>query len=206
MRVAIKKGKSLALELKENIACKNEILKEYREIRHEYNNILQGVICFVEEEDWEGLKEYKGKLLEKTRVLNTNNLTQLVKLKDNSILNVVYKLLIDAKQCGSIIYLTIYTEIEDISPCGIKLYESLEECLTYALKVATKDATTVSLKISGNNEGILFAFKNTFDMKDYNNILKLIKIKRKMKSKKIFCNTFIEMDQLKQEILISNPY
>ena len=202
MRIALKKRKPLALELKENIACKDEILKEYREIRHDYNNMLQGVICFIEEEDWEGLKAYKKRLLEKTQALNKNNLTQLVKIKNINILNLVYKLIIKAEQTGITIHITIYNEIEDKSPYGNKLYESLEVYLREALNVATQKGATVDFKISGNNEGVRFVFENTYDIKDHNNLLELIKIKRKNEIKNIFFNTFIETNKLIQEILI----
>ena len=199
----LKRRKSFDLELKENLACKDEILKEYKQIRHEYNNMLQSILCFIEEEDWIGLKEYKSKLLEKTKILNGNNLTQLVRLKNKSILSLVYKLLMRGKESGITIDLTIYNDIDDIDPYEIKSYKVLEEYLNFAYEVAAQVGGKVNLKISGNNEGIRFAFENAYSIKDYNNISELIKTKRKLKSQNVFFNTFIETDGLIQEILIS---
>lgn len=203
MWFTFKRRKNFDLEFKENMACKDEILKEYKGIRHEYNNMLQSIICLIEEEEWEELKNYKDKLLEKTKVLNRNNLTQLVKLKNKTILNLVYKLLIKDKEAGVTIYLTIYNDIDDINFYGVKVYKVLEEYLNCAYEVATLEGMQVDLKISGNKEGIRFAFENTYSAKGFNNISELNKTKRKFKAKNIFFNTSIETDMLIQEILIS---
>ena len=58
------------LDLKQNIACKDDMLKEFKKIQHEYNNMLQHIVCFIEAEDWEVLKEYKHQMLKKAQVLN----------------------------------------------------------------------------------------------------------------------------------------
>lgn len=198
------KRRRLQLELKENIACKDEILKEYKGIRHEYNNMLQSIICFIEEEDWEGLKNYKGKLLEKTEVLNGNNLTQLVKLKNKNILSLVYKLLIKGKESKNTINLTIYNDIEDTTLYKIQLYKELEKYLDLAYEVSSRAGTEFNLKISGNKDGIRFAFENTYYINDYGDVSKLLMTKRKLKNKRIFFNTFIQTHLLIQEVLISN--
>ena len=194
--------KSFDLGLKENIACKEDILKEYKGIRHEYNNMLQSVVCFIEEEDWKGLKEYKDRLLRKTQLLNANNFTQLVKLKNRSVLSLVYRLLIRGKKSGTILHLIIYNDIDDREFYKIPLFNLLEGYFNNAYDVAAKLSGEVNLKICGNNEGVRFVFENTYDIKDFNNISELIKIKIKRKPKNIYFNTFIETDRFIQEILV----
>lgn len=189
------------LKLKENIACKDDILIEYKEIRHKYNNMLQHIVCLIEEEDFEGLKSYKVKLLEEVQVLNSNNFTQLVKLKNKKILSLVYNLLLKCKNNGTIIYLTIYNDIEDVNSYKTPLYKLLEEYLDKAYESAIQMGGMINFKIGGNNQGVRFAFENIYMDGDSNNIPQISKAKRK--SKNIFFNTFIDNGKLIQEILIS---
>lgn len=198
----LKKIKNTNLVIKENMDCKDAILKEYKEIRHQYNNMLQSILCFIEEEDWESLKNYKDKLLEKTQVLNSRNLTQLVRIKNGTILNLIYKLLMYGKKAGTTIHLKIYNDIDDINSYEIQVYRTLEEYLYNAYEMSSHVGGPVNLKISGNNKGIRFVFENSYVIKGTNS-LELNKTKRKVKSKNIFFNTFIETDKIIQEILIT---
>lgn len=204
MWCSLKRKKGFELELEENIICKDEILKEFKKIRHEYNNMLQGIVSFIEEEEWEELKKYKDKVMEKTQLLNNNNFTQLVKIKDKSILNLVYKLLMKAKEADITINLTIYNDIYDISSYGIEFCKALNEYLNYAYEVAIKDVEKVNFKISSNEQGLRFVFETTFFIKSDNVISTLSQNKMTLKlCKNIFFNTLIENDCLIQEILVS---
>jgi len=142
------------LDLKQNIACKDDMLKEFKKIQHEYNNMLQHIVCFIEAEDWEVLKEYKHQMLKKAQVLNSNNLTQLVKIKNIRILNLVYALLIQANAQETTINLTIYTDIDNTNSYKPKSYKSLEHSINNAYEAAMLAGAPINLKITGNKEGI----------------------------------------------------
>lgn len=70
--IVIKKNKA-EVQLQESLKFKDQIIKEYQKIRHDYNNMLQSFICFIEQEDLELLKTYKEEVLAKTYILNRNN-------------------------------------------------------------------------------------------------------------------------------------
>ena len=140
------------LDLKQNIACKDDMLKEFKKIQHEYNNMLQHIVCFIEAEDWEVLKEYKHQMLKKAQVLNSNNLTQLVKIKNIRILNLVYALLVHANTQATTINLTIYNEIDNTNSYKPKSYKSLEQSIKFAYEAAMLAGVPINLKITGNKE------------------------------------------------------
>ena len=183
------------LDLKQNIACKDDMLKEFKKIQHEYNNMLQHIVCFIEAEDWEVLKEYKHQMLKKAQVLNSNNLTQLVKIKNIRILNLVYSLLIQANAQETTINLTIYTDIDNTNSYKPKSYKSLEHSINNAYEAAMLAGAPINLKITGNKEGICFALESPCPEKNPPNT-------PRSKQKDIFINTLIEKDILIQEILI----
>lgn len=202
--VILSRNKSLNLENRECLVCKDAILKEFQKIRHEYNNMLQGLVSIVEDEDWEGLTEYKDKILEKAQQLNRNNLTQLVKIKNKSILRIVYRLLIEAKAAGIAINLNIYNDIEDTKVYKNEVIKALQDYLDYAYQMAIKESEEVSLKISTSGQCLRFAFENKACSKPDNLVPYFVKTKRPLRiCKNVFFNTSIQNDNLVQEILFS---
>lgn len=195
-RAKILQQKRLNKELVECMECNNEMLEEFKKIRHEYNNMLQTIICFIEEEDWDGLNEYKSKLLEKTYLLNKNNLVQLVKIKNKSILLMIYKLFIDAKEAGITLNLTIYDNIANIGLFNAEPYTVMQGYLKYAYKSAIKEAVEINLKISANDMGLSFCFENSLSIKPEFFTSKPIK-----SEKNIYFNTYLQNNHLIQEIL-----
>lgn len=194
------RNQKLNKEYRDSLICKDEILKEFKRIRHDYNNMLQGLVGIIEEEDWEGLVDYKSRMLEKAHQLNKNNLTQLVRIKNNSILIMVYRLLVEAQKSGIIINLKIYSDIEDLHQYRKNLIKALPTYLQYAYDVAAMSTGIVNLKISANQQGLRFVFESEAHHE------KAAAFKTKIPHslhKNIFFNTFIQNDQLIQEILLS---
>ena len=203
-RAKILQEKRLNKELLECIECKDAILEEFKKMRHDYNNILQTLTFFIENEDLEGLKMYQSKLLEKTHLLNNNNLAQLVKIKDKNTLRTVYQLFRDAKEAGIALNLTIYNDINDIGSYKAERYNVLQEYLKYAYDTAVKEAVEIDLKISANNTGLRFYFENCSGALPETLLSKPIKSQRKVKDcKDIFFNTFLQNNHRIQEIMVS---
>lgn len=195
--------KRLNKEFIECIECKDAVLEEFKKIRHEYNNILQTLTFFIEEEDMDGLTEYKSKLMEKTHLLNKNNLAQLAKIKDKSMLRMVYKLFMNAKEARITLNLTIYNDIGKKSVYKTEFYDVLQAYLEHAYKSAVKEATEIHLKISETDKGLRFCFENFWIIKPEHNTPILAKSMRNIKTdKNIFFNTFLQEALLMQEIMI----
>jgi two-component system sensor histidine kinase AgrC len=201
--ILVKKNKC-ETEVRESLKFKDDIIKEYQKIRHDYNNMLQSLICFIEEEDLEGLKDYKEKVLAKTYLLNRNNLTQMIKLQNKSVFTIVYKLLMNAKKSGVVINLTICNDIKDIHSYDINFNKVLHNYINCVYEEAAKYEQEINLKINANEQGFRFVFENQICSRNDNINSNLYKTKIKNKSiKNVFLNTFMQEDKLIQEILIT---
>lgn len=194
----VQRKNKLNLELEESLSCKDYILNEFKQIRHEYNNILQNIICLIEQENFTELKEYKESVISKTHLLNKNSITQLVKIKNKNILNLIYKMLIKAKQANVTVNLIIYNNIDEIN-CSLKKYKILNNYISFAYETAVKNGASVQLKVNSSKQGLRFAFETILP----NPALKPIQVKKpNIKYKDIYYNFFSNECKLEQEILV----
>jgi sensor histidine kinase regulating citrate/malate metabolism len=200
--IVLLRRKRLELELLQILVYKDEIMKECKQIRHEYNNMLQTIIGLVEEDDLESLKLYKEKILVTTNKINKNNFAQLVKISDKYLFSIIYKLIVISENRGIILNLTIYNDIDD-NIINISYLRKLSKYINYAYELAVKDEKEINLKISKQAEGFSFIFTNSIhnDPKDIISYLNTTK-KALKPNKKIIFNTLIENDLLIQEILL----
>jgi hypothetical protein len=202
----MKTGNRRNKELLESITCKDVILEEYSKIRHEYNNMLQTITCYIEAEDMDELIKYKSVLLEKTHLYNRNSITQLSKIMDYNILSAVYKLYLEAKQVGAILNIAIAINIPNQRSFSSKHYCLLQECLKRAYESGVKEAATVNLNISGDDNGINFCFHSSLDGEGKKLISKSMVSKKRQVCDNTIFNSFIKDNHYIQEILISNKY
>jgi hypothetical protein len=202
--IALSRSKKLNLENHECLICKDDILKEFRNIRHEYNNILQGLVCIIEEEDWEELIGYKDCILKKTQILNKSNLTQLIRIKNKNILRIVYSVLIRAKEAGITMNLNIYNDIDSIEAYRNDYMLSMQDYIEHAYEVAASESEVINLKISANELGLCFAFENKATDKACRALPNSIKSTKSLRRcKNLLFNSFIQNDYQIQEILFS---
>jgi hypothetical protein len=200
----LSRARSNSVENCECLTCKDDILKEFKHIRHEYNNMLQGLLCTIEEGDWSELMDYKETMLERTQKLNRSNLTQLVRIKDKSILRLIYGLLVKAGEAGITINLNIYSDLEDMNVYKNEVVNALQAYISYAYELATSEALEVELKINANEQGLRFAFENKATSKSCNfSHHYFTPLKAYRKCKNLFFNSYIQNDYLVQEILFS---
>ncbi len=181
-------------ELLECLDCKDKVLDEFRKVRHEYNNMLHTVNCLIEEEAWEELEEYQGKLMGRTHLLNNNKLSQLARIKNRSILVTIYKLLVTAEKDGKAIDLSICNDIADFGFIKAELYTGLQESLKHAYTSAVREAGEFGLKISSNADGMQFCFESGNYTEPET---------QSKHFKNIFYNTLQRNGRLIQEILVS---
>jgi len=196
--------KRINTELLDGIACKDSILKEYSKIRHEYNNILQTLTFYIDEEDLEGLKEYKGILLEKTHSINCNSITPLAKIKDIRILSAVYTLYLEAEEQGIHLNITIYNDIPSQKLYPKDLSSVLSECLQHAYQTGARDALQIDFKISSNDNGLYFNFEHIFLEESRKHLLETKESKKNKRNKNIVKNTSLQKEHMIQEVFISH--
>src|SRR5690606_21743395 len=137
-----------------------------------------------------------------TNKINKNNLAQLVKIRDKYLFSIIYKLIVISENCGIILNLSIYNDIDD-NIIKISYLRKLSKYINYAYELAAKDAKEITLKISNQAEGFNFNFTNSIHKDSYEIISYLNTTKKTLKlNKKIIFNTLIENDLLIQEILL----
>lgn len=184
--------------------CKDRIIDEHRKMRHEYNNILQTIICYIEEGDIDQLYAYKPKLMEKVQLLNKNSLVQLVKIKDTFMLNEVYRLLESAGANGIFLNLTVYNDIMQISQKAIGINNELKQYLWQAYENAVNINSEISFKISLSEYGVNFRFETRADVSKEELSKKIINSSIKTKKiKDVFYNTYLQNEIVVQEIISS---
>ena len=190
-------------ELLECIDCKDGVINEFIKIRHEYNNMLQTITCLIEEEDLDGLKECKREFLNKARLLNSNSITQMVKIKDINILRSIFKLILNAKDEGVVLIITIFNDIANQNLNNDAVYYVLKQCLTNAYQSGAKQAMLIHLKISSDDNGLCFKFENESNIESRGLFSQTLKARKNNMKNNIIFNTFYEKALFIQEIIIS---
>lgn len=181
-------------ELLECLDCKDTVLDEFREIRHEYNNMLHTMNCLIEEEAWGELEEYQDRLMERAHLLNNNSLSQLARIKDRNILVTLHKFLVTAEKDGKTLNLYICNDIADTGFFKAELCIGLQESMKHAYASAAKGAGEIDLRISSNDDGLQFCFESSNDTELG---------ARSKHFKNIFYNTLQRNGRFIQEILVS---
>jgi hypothetical protein len=188
--------------LKNNIFIRNSIIDEFSKIRHDYNNIFQTVINLIEAEDLEELIKNKSTLLKKTDVCNHNSITQLGKLKAETILNTVHRLYINTIKDDIILQIKVYNHIKREFPREEELYPLLKECLRLASSVTDQENPVISLEIMENDKGQLFRFECR-NSKAKENVIPNIEGLEKLKMRDIITyNTHLINQNYIQELMI----
>ncbi|SEW13998.1 hypothetical protein [[Clostridium] fimetarium] len=190
-------------ELLEGIDCKDGVINEFTKIRHEYNNMLQTITCLIEEEDLDGLKECKSEFLNKARLLNSNSITQMVKIKDINILRLIYKLILNAKEEGVVLIITIFNDIANQNLNADEIYYALKDCLINVYQSGAKQAMLINLKISSSDSGLCFKLENESNIESRELFSQTMKARKNYTKNNIIFNTFYENTLFIQEIIIS---
>jgi len=159
----------------------------------------------IEEKDLDGLNEYKGKYMNKSRLLNSNSITQMVKIKDINILRAVYKLFLKAKEEGAVLIITIYNDIAQNQKKD-EIYEVLNGCLINAFQLSKEKAKLIDLKISSNENGLCFNFENETSIESDAEFKRRfphsMKVKNNNRNTNVIYNKFYQNARFIQEIFI----
>jgi hypothetical protein len=189
--------------MQENDSIAAKLADEFRKTRHTYNNMIQHIVSLVEANDYEGLKKYKDQLLENTRSLNENNFLKLTRLKDKTLLYILYDLVTDSDKRGRDLELRLGDEATNASLTGFVSGKSLRNCIFDIYEKAFSYSVKVILFIYITGQGIRISFEYNFEGDPGTSLnYALPEIKFKKKNKRAFLNTFVKDGRLVQEIII----
>jgi two-component system sensor histidine kinase AgrC len=161
--IKLSREKRRSAELESYLSETEKILKEFRTIRHQYNNMLQSVIFFIENEQWDQFKEFKEEILQSTSAINGRDELQLLKIK-------VYKMRsLISDMAGICAGLGINLDVmvsRDINRIGIDesaLCRILRFLFDHILEeVKASEKKEIILQISSDKEGAAIALNSTF--------------------------------------------
>lgn len=183
--------------------CKDRIIEENRKIRHEYNNMLQTLICYIEEGDINQLNQYKTELLKNVQSFNQNNIVQLSRISDTFIMTSVFELLVHAQTNNNTLNLTVYEDILRKYQLQDTFNIELPEYLQCAYECAAKINSTTNVKVNFSEFGVNFSFESLSETgKDDIITIDTNKIMTK-RCKNIFYNTFLKDSKIVQEVILS---
>ena len=161
--IKLSQEKRRSAELESYLSETEKIMKEFRTIRHQYNNMLQSVIFFIENEQWDQFKEFKEEILQSTSAINGRDELQLLKIK-------VYKLRsLISDMAGICAGLGIHLDVmasRDIDCIGMDesaLCRVLRFLFDHVLEeVKTSEKKEIVLQISSDKEGAAIVLSSTF--------------------------------------------
>lgn len=185
------------------IVCKDLFLDEYARMRHDYNNMLQTLTNLIDEEDITSLKEYRNKLLETAKIYHNNNILQLEKLRNPSLLITFYHLYLGAGKSGITLGFAISGKPEHHYPHEDELYPILVECLNSAYLLMPVTNKQIVLVLRENQQGLYISFVSQLEPGPENYLCRELKSIDSTVRKHLTYNVFINDNSFTQEILIS---
>lgn len=163
VRIKLCKEKKRRREAERNLEEMELIAEEIRNFRHEYNNLFQTTICYIENEQWDLIKAFKNEILQKTTLLNNNNRLQLLKIKNRKVRSVLLQLSEDCDKSGIHLQIMLSGEISRIPMDDTELCSILKFCMdNISEEVKKSSKKEITVKACADSEGVSFLFDSSF--------------------------------------------
>jgi len=193
-------------QLKAYINMAEELIDEYRRVRHNTHNIIESASAFIKANDMEGLKEHLSSVIERQNKINKNYIAPLYKIAHPGIKSLLYSKIGKMEELSLNINIEITTTMSDIKVNVSDLCEVLGVFLDNSIESAalTQDKY-IELCIFEDHRCYTIIIKNSYDMskKKEGNGIGLKTVKSILKEyPNILNNTIIDEKYYTQELLI----
>lgn len=193
-------------QLKAYINMAEELIDEYRRVRHNTHNIIQSASAFIEDNDMEGLKEHLSSVIERQNRINKNNIAPLYKIVHPGIKSLLYSKIGKMEELSMNINIEITTTMRDIKVNVSDLCEVLGVFLDNSIESAalTKDKY-IELCIFEDYQCYTTVIKNSYDMNQdkAGNGIGLKTVRSILKNNpNVLNNTIVDEKYYTQELLI----
>lgn len=210
--------KRRCLELEAHLTVMEKILEEFRNVRHQYNNMFQSIVFYIENEQWVLNKEFINEIMEKSSEINENNTLQLINIKNCTLRCSVSKMAEVCDKNGINFNIEVYGKVDHINMHESALCSAIETIFNYIFdEVMRCSEKEITIEVCSDNQGVSIAFDSNVDMglelnqfDDQNiscsnlnrkygqaEVLKIIE-----KNKNVIFNSYIDNDHYRQEIMI----
>lgn len=161
--IKLSREKRRSAELESYLSETEKILKEFRTIRHQYNNMLQSVIFFIENEQWDQFKEFKEEILQSTSAINSRDELQLLKIKVYKMRSLISDMAGICAELGINLEVVVLRDIDRIGIDELALCRILRFLFDHILEeVKTSEKKEIVLQISSDKEGAAIVLNSTF--------------------------------------------
>ena len=202
--IALLREKRRCVEYEINLSETERILKEFRKIRHQYNNMLQSVIFFIENEQWGQFQDFKEEILKCTASINSKDELQLLKIKIYKLRRLVSGMAEQAAGLGINLEVSVPQDIEHVNLNEAALFRALRFLFDRNFEEVKKSGRKeISLQISSTDEGVEFLLNSSLDSRPDSGWLNKKEFQRIIsRHKNVIFNDYIESDYYVQELMI----
>jgi two-component system sensor histidine kinase AgrC len=161
--IKLSREKRRSAELESYLSETEKILKEFRTVRHQYNNMLQSVIFFIENEQWDQFKEFKEEILQSTSAINSRDELQLLKIRVHKLRSLISDMAGICAGLGVHLEVMVSRDIDRIGIDELALCRALRFLFDHILEeVKTSEKKEILLQISLDQEGAAIVLNSTF--------------------------------------------
>ncbi|MEA4925519.1 MAG: hypothetical protein VB084_09435 [Syntrophomonadaceae bacterium] len=209
------KEKRRCSELESHLTMAEKVLEDFRTIRHQYNNIFQSAVFYIENEQWVSDKNFITEIMAKTSELNRNNTVQLVKIKNRQVRDSVFQMGELCSKNGIDFNLAVLGEINRINMRKSALGSVLETIFNHVFnEVIGFDKKEIDIEINSDRQGIAIIFASYIDSdaglkrtelagRSATRKTGTAAIRRIMaRNKNVIYNSYIDSNYHRQEIMI----
>ncbi len=193
-------------QLRVYINMADELIDEYRRVRHNTYNIIQAASAFIEENDMEGLKDHFSSVIERQKGIEKSNMASLYKIDHPGVKSLLSSKLGRIEALSLNLNLEITTDLKEVKVNISDLCEILGVFLDNSIEAAksTKEKY-IELCMFEDDQYYITIIKNSYDpnqdkrgsgigLRTVNSILRRYGL--------IFNNTIIEKKYYTQELII----
>jgi two-component system sensor histidine kinase AgrC len=147
----------------EYIRTIDNLIADFRRLRHNHTNTIYSIYGYIRQENYDGLKEYFGEIVDETKRISENVLLALQKIKVYPVFGLLWSKVNKAEALGISIDAEVSNDILKIN-VGLKdLCEVLGNYLDNAIEAAEKaENKKVFIGLMEEEEYITINISNTF--------------------------------------------
>ncbi|SHI74891.1 GHKL domain-containing protein [Lutispora thermophila] len=151
-------------QLRVYINMVDELIDEYRRVRHNTYNIIEAASAFLEEDDMEGLKEHFSGVIERQRSIKKSNIASLYKIAHPGIKSLLSSKLGRIEALSLNLNLEITTDLEGVKANISDLCEILGAFLDRAIEsAALTNEKYMEFCIFEDDQYYIIIIKNSYD-------------------------------------------
>lgn|GEM_PF-2617101 len=161
------KAKKRCDELESHLTMMEKAMEEFRTIRHQYNNIFQSAVFYIENEQWGSSGSFVTEIMARAAALNKNNTLQLIKIKNRRIRGSISQMAGICDKNAIDFTVTVVGEINQINVHESSLCSALSLIFNdIRNEIIGFDKKEINIEIISEGQGIAILFYNYYETEE----------------------------------------